>query len=71
MSQIWVKVRFSRPTAVLRGGKRLRNIMDMRGGVDGEIESYLLEVGGLMDEQKIMGDHADETKRVMERLGPA
>jgi hypothetical protein len=63
MSQTWVKVRFSRTTTVATGGQRLRNIMDMRGGVGGEIESYLLEVGGLMNERKIMADHADENGR--------
>jgi hypothetical protein len=43
----------------------------VRGGVGGEIELYLLEVGGLMDERTTIAEHTDETKRVMESLGPA
>ncbi len=54
LADTWVKLRLSPSPAQSPHYDRLEHPMKMKGGADGEIERYLLKVGGLTEELEML-----------------
>lgn len=47
----------------------LRPIMDVPGGIDGEVEAYMLGLGGLDAQVQILENNGQERRTVCEKAG--
>ena len=69
LEQTWVRLKLSPAPPTGAHYDSLRPIMDVPGGIDGEVEAYLLGLGGLDAQVQILEDNRQERRTVCEKAG--
>jgi len=69
LEQTWVRLKLSPAPPTGAHYDSLRPIMDVPGGIDGEVEAYMLGLGGLDAQVQILADNRQERRTVCEQAG--